>query len=89
MKLARTVFVAAAALVAAGAAQAAPIGPAPIDGGGAPVIQVRGGCGFGAHRGPYGGCRVNNGPRGAVRRMMGPPPRGCPPGMFRGRCRPY
>ena len=30
------------------------------------VTLVRAGCGFGGHRGPYGGCRANRGPRGAV-----------------------
>ena len=30
------------------------------------VTLVRAGCGFGGHRGVYGGCRANRGPRGAV-----------------------
>jgi len=38
------------------------------------VITVEGGCGFGFHRGPYGGCRPNGG--GFMR--------ACPPGMHLG-----
>ncbi len=70
-------------LLAAGTAQAftaAPISAAPD----ASIIQVRGGCGFGEHRGPMMGCRLNNGPRGAIRRALTGAPRGCPPGRHRG-----
>ena len=48
-------------------AQALPGSPAPASDN-AMVQQVRGGCGAGWHRGPYGGCRRNTaayGPRGA------------------------
>ena len=71
-------------LVAAGTAQAfqpAPIASTPD----AAIIQVRGGCGFGEHRGRFGGCRLNRGPRGAIRRAFTGAPRGCPPGLIRGR----
>ena len=79
------ILAATVALMAGGAAQAAPLSPAPLSGGEASVVLVRGGCGFGAHRGAYGGCRLNRGPRGAVRRAMTGAPRGCPPGLYRGR----
>jgi hypothetical protein len=85
----KTLF--AAALVAAtvagfGAADAMTLAPAPSSTH-ADIVQVRGGCGPGFHRGPYGGCRVNRG------RYWGPPRvvrpwRRCPPGFFwrHGRC---
>lgn len=73
----------AAALVAS-AAGAAPLVPALDDGsGGATVILVRGGCGFGEHRGPFGGCRINDGPRGRIRAAVTGLPRGCRPGKHR------
>jgi hypothetical protein len=85
-------FAASALLLAAsGAAQALPAVPAA--GLGAldlPITQVMGGCGFGEHRGPYGGCRLNRmnngqlGPRAQIRRFVTGAPRGCPPGMVRG-----
>ncbi|WP_082494109.1 GCG_CRPN prefix-to-repeats domain-containing protein [Methylobacterium sp. Leaf106] len=79
-----------ATLLVAGGAQAlpAPAGGIALD---APIVQVRGGCGFGAHRNPFGGCRLNRGRSGAVRRAMTGAPGGCPPRLYRGpggRCRP-
>ncbi len=88
MKLTHIVAAAAVALLAIGEAQALPI--APIGGGTeGGVILARGGCGFGAHRGPYDGCRLNRGPRGALRGAITGAPRGCPPGRYRvgGLCR--
>jgi membrane-associated protease RseP (regulator of RpoE activity) len=38
------------------AAQAMPVAPLDQDPGGS-IVQVYGGCGYGGHRGPYGGCR--------------------------------
>lgn len=71
---------AAAMMFAAGQAQAMPMSPAVDFGGDANLIQVRDGCGFGAHQGPAGGCRLNRGWRGHMRGSMGGAPRGCPPG---------
>jgi hypothetical protein len=82
MKMIGMIVAASVALFASGSAQAMPM--APLTGGDATVTLVRGGCGFGEHRGPYGGCRLNRGPRGAMRRAMTGAPRGCPPGMIRG-----
>ena len=89
MKLTGLIVAASAALFAVGQAQALPMAPSPagID---APIVLARAGCGFGAHRGPFGGCRLNRGPRGAIRRAVTGAPRGCPPGLYRGpagRCR--
>ncbi|TXN79745.1 hypothetical protein FV234_19390 [Methylobacterium sp. WL8] len=89
MKLTGLIVAASAALLAVGQAQALPIAPSPggLD---APIVLARGGCGFGAHRGPFGGCRLNRGPRGDIRRALTGAPRGCPPGLYRGpggRCR--
>ncbi len=50
------------------AAQAMPVAPLNQDPGGS-IIQVYGGCGYGGHRGPYGGCR---------------PLYNCPPGWHSG-----
>ncbi|MCJ2082671.1 GCG_CRPN prefix-to-repeats domain-containing protein [Methylobacterium sp. J-090] len=89
MKLTGLIAGAAATLLVAGATQALPMTAAGI-GLDAPVVQVRGGCGFGAHRGVFGGCRLNRGPRGAIRGALTGAPRGCPPGLYRGpagRCR--
>ena len=47
-------------LFAMGPSQAMPLGPLPLllaAAGDAAIIQVSGGCGWGWHRGPYGGCR--------------------------------
>ena len=45
-------------LFAMGPSQAMPLGPLPlVAAGDAAIIQVSGGCGWGWHRGPYGGCR--------------------------------
>jgi hypothetical protein len=61
---------AAAALIAGGlgmasGAQAAPIGAGLAGASGDGLItHVAQGCGPGFHRGPYGGCRPNVGPRG-------------------------
>jgi len=82
MKMTTTIIAASMAFFVGGAAQAMPV--APLAGGDASVTLVRGGCGFGEHRGPGGGCRLNRGPRGAVRRSITGAPRGCPPGMVRG-----
>lgn len=88
MKLTHVIAAATIALLAGGEAQAMPMPQLNVatDSG---VILARAGCGFGAHRGPYGGCRLNRGPRGAMRQMMTGAPRGCPPGRYRvrGICR--
>ncbi len=82
MKSTSLIVAAAAALFATGSAQALPV--TPLSSGESAIVQVRGGCGFGAHRGPFGGCRLNRGPRGAIRRALTGAPRGCPPGLYRG-----
>jgi hypothetical protein len=67
-KLIATALVAGAGFVLAAPAGAMPI--APLDQAEAgQVIQVFGGCGFGWHRGPFGGCR---------------PLYNCPPGWHTG-----
>ena len=83
----RTISLAGIALLlAAGIAHAAPLSAPPLIEAGVAVqvIPAADGCGFGEHRGPYGGCRINNGPRGAIRAELTGLPRGCPPGMHRG-----
>lgn len=78
-------------IFAAGEVQALPIAP-PLQTSDSGLIQVRDGCGFGAHQGRFGGCRLNRGPRGQMRRFFGGAPRGCPPGTHptgRGFCRRY
>lgn len=82
MKLTST-LAAAAMLLTAGAANALPLAAAPATGD-APVVLAAQGCGFGAHRGALGGCRLNPGPRGRMRRAITGAPRGCPPRMYRG-----
>ncbi len=67
MRMTGLIVAASVALFASGA-QAMPV--APLTGGDAAVTLVRGGCGFGARRGAYGGCRLNRGPRGAIRRAI-------------------
>ncbi|GJD42280.1 hypothetical protein AFCDBAGC_0115 [Methylobacterium cerastii] len=89
MKLTGVIVGAFATMLVTGGAQALPMAN-PGLGLDAPIVQVRGGCGFGAHRGGFGGCRLNRGPRGAIRRAVTGAPRGCPPGLYRGpagRCR--
>lgn len=89
MKLTGLILAAPTSLLIVGQAQALPVA-SPGLGIDAPIVQVRGGCGFGAHRGGFGGCRLNRGPRGAIRRAVTGAPRGCPPGLYRGpagRCR--
>ena len=57
-------------LFATSGSQAMPLAPlAPATVGDAVIIQVAGGCGWGWHRGPYGGCR---------------PLYNCPPGFHTG-----
>jgi hypothetical protein len=59
-----TAFIASAGLALASSAHAMPIAPLDQAEVGA-VIQVFGGCGWGGHRGPFGGCRpLYNCPRG-------------------------
>ena len=82
MKMPTLILIASATLLAGTAAQALPVAPLSTDQ--ASITLVRGGCGFGEHRGPYGGCRLNRGPRGAIRRAISGAPRGCPPGLIRG-----
>ena len=82
MKMPTMIVLASVAMLASGAAQALPV--APLSSGDTTITLVRGGCGFGEHRGPFGGCRLNRGPRGAIRRAISGAPRGCPPGMIRG-----
>ncbi|GEO98304.1 GCG_CRPN prefix-to-repeats domain-containing protein [Methylobacterium haplocladii] len=88
MKFTGLIVAASAMLLAGGTAWAVPLAQAPLAADPA-VTLVRGGCGFGAHRGPYGGCRLNNGPRGDIRRALTGAPGGCPPGRYRirGICR--
>jgi len=43
-------------------AQAFPIAPSNLSDQTSQVLQVRGGCGLGRHRGPWGGCRWNGNP---------------------------
>jgi hypothetical protein len=50
------VFVATTILAGATAVQAMPVAPLQQDLN-PQIIQVYGGCGYGWHRGPYGGCR--------------------------------
>jgi hypothetical protein len=61
-------FFATAVVTGISAAQAMPVAPLHQDPGGS-IIQVYGGCGYGGHRGPYGGCR---------------PLYSCPPGWHSG-----
>lgn len=82
MKIPTMIVAASTLMLASGAAMALPV--APLSTGDASITLVRGGCGFGEHRGPLGGCRLNRGPRGAIRRAISGAPRGCPPGMIRG-----
>lgn len=87
MRVGGLIAAAAVTLCVVGSANAMPIAPAVV--GASPAIQVRGGCGYGEHRGFYGGCRLNRGPRGFIRRLETGAPRGCPPGRsrIRGICR--
>jgi hypothetical protein len=53
------------------------------------TAQARGGCGLGFHRGPYGGCRANEGPAVVVAPVPGrvvivPGGRACPVGFHLG-----
>jgi hypothetical protein len=61
-------LIATAFIVGAGLALMTPVLAMPIAPPQAPeasIIQVYGGCGWGAHRGPFGGCRpLYNCPRG-------------------------
>ena len=69
-------------LFATTGSQAMPLAPlAPAVPGDAAIIQVAGGCGWGWHRGPYGGCRRNY-----ARPWLHACPRGWYPGPY-GRCR--
>jgi hypothetical protein len=54
----KIILSAAMSLSLASAASAAVTMVAPVDKSDSPVIQVYGGCGPYAHRGPYGGCRA-------------------------------
>lgn len=82
MKMPTMIVIASVAMLASGAAQALPV--ASLSSGDTTIMLVRGGCGFGEHRGPFGGCQLNRGPRGAIRRAISGAPRGCPPGLIRG-----
>lgn len=88
MKFTGLIAAVAIGLLTAGTAEAMPAAPLANDGGA--VTLVRDGCGFGAHQGRLGGCRLNRGWRGRMRGSMGGAPRGCPPGTHptgRGFCR--
>ena len=88
MRLSAIIVAAAVSFATMGAAEAMPA--APLGNGDAGLTLVRQGCGFGAHQGVYGGCRLNRGWRGHLRGAMGRAPRGCPPGTHptgRGFCR--
>lgn len=90
MRLTGLILAAVVGLSAVSGAEAMPIGTAPLaTAAAAPMVLVRGGCGFGEHRGLYGGCRLNRGRRGFIRRHLTGAPRGCPPGRtrIRGICR--
>jgi hypothetical protein len=72
-----------------GAATAAPLPLAGLDGPDAQIIQVYGGCGPYSHRGPYGGCRPGGQWGGYVRGWscpggfhIGPYGRRCWPNRF-------
>lgn len=66
------VSAAAGMLAFASAAQAMPLS-ADVGSASSPqVVLVAGGCGIGFHRGPYGGCRRNFGPRVPVPYWRGP-----------------
>jgi hypothetical protein len=67
--LAASAFAIGLGLAGITASQAMPLGPVVDQGPSAEVILVAGGCGFGWHRGPYGGCR---------------PMYNCPPGWHSG-----
>jgi len=68
--LAASVLTLGLGLFATTGSQAMPLAPlAPATVGDAVIIQVAGGCGWGWHRGPYGGCR---------------PLYNCPPGFHTG-----
>jgi hypothetical protein len=67
-KLIATAFVATVGLALVSPVRAMPIAPLDQPEAGN-VIQVYGGCGWGAHRGPFGGCR---------------PLYNCPPGWHTG-----
>ncbi|WP_237481428.1 GCG_CRPN prefix-to-repeats domain-containing protein [Lichenibacterium dinghuense] len=81
MKLTGFVLAAAIGLGGVSGAEALPIAAMPAAA--ASTVLVRGGCGYGEHRGFYGGCRLNRGPRGFIRRLETGAPRGCPPGRTR------
>lgn len=88
----RFIHIAAAAafgLLTAGSVEAMPIAAAPVAQDSSSIVLARAGCGFGEHRGTFGGCRLNRGPRGKIRRAISGAPRGCPPGLHRvrGICR--
>jgi hypothetical protein len=61
-------FLASVVLGGFGVARAMPVAPLDQDQSGS-IVQVYGGCGYGGHRGPYGGCR---------------PLYNCPPGWHSG-----
>lgn len=87
MRLSTLILLAGVSLAsdAAYAFPAAPLGTV-----GPHVTQVRDRCGWGAHQGRFGGCRLNNGWRGRMRGAMGGAPLGCPPETHptgRGFCR--
>ena len=91
MKLTGLILAAVVGFGAAGAtggAEAMPMAAAPLAAA-PPTVLVLGGCGFGEHRGFLGGCRLNRGPRGVIRRRLTGAPRGCPPRRtrIRGICR--
>jgi hypothetical protein len=55
-------------------AQALPGSPAPAQMTSPEIVQVRGFCGLGAHRGPYGNCVPNGVPYGYVAPVVVAPP---------------
>jgi hypothetical protein len=55
-------------------AQALPGSPAPAQMTSPEIVQVRGFCGLGAHRGPYGNCVPNGVPYGYVAPLVVAPP---------------
>lgn len=78
------------AVVLSAPLQAAPAAPwvGTPAGGTSNITPIAEGCGFGEHRGPRGGCVLNDNPAGVVRGILGPggpgPRRVCPVGFHLG-----
>jgi len=101
LKIASIIACGVAGTIVSFDAQAFPYSPATVQMVAPEVMQVRGFCGLGRHRGPYGGCVLNGVPYGYVAPVVvGPyapavvvaPPVVCPYGYYfyapYGRCVP-